>query len=187
MHNEGYIHTRCNNIIDNQDFLALLHRVCLYLEKVLAILLLERLGLTRTRQLASLAHRDEASAQSQRKTRSKQEPAGIQADNDVGLLMVRLENVQLKRSDEGFVEGRVGEERQDIFEDNAWFREIGELTKSSSKPYLKTGEFGGAGGMGGGVSGLFGGGGGILCSVLLGHAERKRKHDEKREGGRGSI
>ena len=92
---------------------------------------------TRTRQLASLAHRDKASAQSQRKTRSKQEPAGIQADNDIWLLMVCLENVQLKRSDEGFVKGWVGEERQDILEENAWFREIGELTKSRSKSYLR--------------------------------------------------
>lgn len=101
--------------------------------------------------------------------------------------MVCLEDMQLKRSDEGFVQGWVGEEGQDIFEENAWFREIGELTKSSSKSYLKTGEFGGAGGMGGGVSGLFGGGGGILCGVLLGHAERKRKHDGREERGEGRV
>lgn len=83
------------------------------------------------------------------------------------------------------MKGWVGEERQNIFKENARFRKIGELTKSRSKSYLKTGEFGGAGGMGGGVSGLLGGFGGILCSVLLGHAERKRKHDgekKKREG-----
>lgn len=85
------------------------------------------------------------------------------------------------------MEGWVGEEGQDIFEENARFREIGELTKSSAKSYLKTGEFGGAGGMGGGVSGLFGGGGGILSRVLLGHAERKRKHDGEKKGWEGRV
>lgn len=56
------------------------------------------------------------------------------------------------------MEGWIGEDRKDIFEEDAGRREVRELTEGGAQAYFKTGEFGGAGGMGGGVSGDLGGG-----------------------------
>lgn len=56
------------------------------------------------------------------------------------------------------MEGRVGENRQNIFEQNPWAREVRKLSERPVKAYLKIGEFGGGGGGGGGESGVFGGG-----------------------------
>ena len=50
------------------------------------------------------------------------------------------------------VESRISEEREDIFEENAGRREIGKLAQRLVEAYLKTGEFGGGGGLMGGLS-----------------------------------
>ena len=54
--------------------------------------------------------------------------------------------------DEVLVEGRVTEERQDVFKEDAGRREVGKLSQGFVKSYLKTGEFGGGGGLMGGLS-----------------------------------
>lgn len=66
--------------------------------------------------------------------------------------------MELQRSDKGLVKGRVGENRQNIFEQNPWAREVRKLPERLVKAYLKIGEFGGGGGGGGGESGVLGGG-----------------------------
>ena len=55
------------------------------------------------------------------------------------------------------MESGVGEDGEDIFEEDAGGGEIGILAQRRVQSYLKTGEFGGAGGGGGGVSGVLGG------------------------------
>jgi hypothetical protein len=88
--------------------------------------------------------------------------------------------VKFQGADEGLVERRIGEDRQDILEQNARRREVRELAQGTTQSYLKTGEFGGAGGIGGGESDL----GGIRES--RGHDERKRRGGgEDVMGGRG--
>jgi hypothetical protein len=71
---------------------------------------------------------------------------------------------------------RVGKDRQDILEEDALGGEVRELAKGTAQLYLKTGEFGGAGGMGGGVSGDLGGG----IGGGLGHDEKKRGRARRR-------
>ena len=89
--------------------------------------------------------------------------------------------MELETPDEGLVQRRIDEDGQDIFEQDTRRREVGELAQGGSKPYLKTGEFGGAGGIGGGVSGDFGGVGigdnrsRRVNRGLLGHDEEKEK------------
>ena len=59
----------------------------------------------------------------------------------------------------------VCEDGENVFEENAWSREIGELAERGTELYRKTGEFGGAGGGGGGESsfgGIVGGGGMVI-------------------------
>lgn len=150
----------CDNVIDNDNLLARLDGVGLHLEKVLAVLLLVALGLTRAGQLALLANRDKASAKPQGQAGAEKEPSSLQSNDNIGLLVtVGFEDVQFKATEESFVQGRIGEDRKDILEENARRREVGELAQSGAESYFKTGEFGGAGGMGGGVSGDLGGGG----------------------------
>lgn len=152
--------TGCDNVINNDNLLARLDGVGLHLEKVLAVLLLVALSLTRTGQLALLANRDKASAKSQGQAGAEKEASSLQSNDNIGLLVtVCFEDVQFEATEEGFVQGRIGEDRKDILEENARRGEVGELAQSGAQSYFKTGEFGGAGGMGGGVSGDLGGGG----------------------------
>lgn len=80
-------------------------------------------------------------------------------------------------------------DREDIFEENSRRREVWELAEGPTKSYLKTGEFGGAGGMGGGLSGVLGGGGirfitRRMFRGRMGHdEERKREKRREVEGG----
>lgn len=67
----------------------------------------------------------------------------------------------------------VGEYGEDVFEEDTRGREVGELAQGRAQSYLKTGEFGGAGGMGGGLSGDLGGGG--IGSGGLGHNGEGRR------------
>lgn len=46
----------------------------------------------------------------------------------------------------------IGKEREDIFKQDALGWEVGELANGLLQSYLKTGEFGGGGGIGGGES-----------------------------------
>jgi hypothetical protein len=132
------------------------------LEKVLTVLLVISLGFTWTRQFALLADRNEAGAESQSQTGADKEASGLEADDNIGLFIsVDLKDVELQAADEGFVQSVVGENRKDIFEQDTRGREIRKLAQGSAQLYLKTGEFGGAGGIGGGVSGDLGGVGGI--------------------------
>jgi hypothetical protein len=177
-----------DNVIDNDDLLARFDGVGLHLEKVLAVLLIVGLGFTWAGQLALLAHRHEAGAEAQGQARADQEAAGLKADDDIGLLAaVGFEEVQLQTAQEGLVEGRVGEDGEDILEENAGRREIGELTEGATQSYLKTGEFGGAGGSGGGLSGDLGGGiRSLRRGDRLGHGEeRKGRSSGVKEGGGG--
>lgn len=81
----------------------------------------------------------------------------------------------------------IGEDGEDVFEEDARRREVGKLAQGRAQSYLKTGEFGGAGGMGGGLSGDLGGGG--IGSGGLGHdgerGKKKIKERRGRKGGRG--
>lgn len=170
-------HTGSNNVVNDKDLLAGLDRIGLHLEEILAILLLVALGFTRTGKLALLAHGDEAGTQTQRQAGTDQETASLETDNDIGLLATVVgKNVEFQRANEGLVQSRIGEDRQDIFEQNSRGGEVRELAQGGAQSYLKTGEFGGAGGIGGGESDL----GGIWDSGG-GHDERKRE-ERKKEG-----
>jgi hypothetical protein len=80
--------------------------------------------------------------------------------------------VKFQGANKGLMERRVGEDREDILEQNSRGGEVRELAQGTAQSYLKTGEFGGAGGIGGGESDL----GGIGESG--GHDER----EEERRG-----
>lgn len=159
MHVIAHIHTGSNDIVDDNNLLTRLDSASLHLEEVGTVLLLVALSFTGTGELALLANGDKGSTEAQGQTRAHQETAGLQTDDDIGLDAAGiLEDVQLQGTDESLVQGRVGEDRQDILEENAGGREVRELTQGAAQAYFKTGEFGGAGGMGGGVSGDLGGG-----------------------------
>lgn len=94
--------------------------------------------------------------------------------------------MQLQTPQQGFVEGGVGKNGEDVLEQDAGRGEVGELAKGGTEPYFKTGEFGGAGGMGGGLSG---GLGGISCAGGGGwggcHYEEEEKKKIRRRRRRG--
>ena len=50
------------------------------------------------------------------------------------------------------MEGRITKEGEDVFEQDAGRRKVGELAKGLVESYLKTGELGGGGGLTGGLS-----------------------------------
>lgn len=130
------------------------------MEEILAIFLVVCLSFAGTWQLALFSNGNKAGAQSQSQTGTDEKTPRLQANDDIRFLAIAaLENVELERTDEGLVQGWIDENGQDIFEQNARRREVRELAQSSAKSYLKTGEFGGAGGMGGGLSGDLGGSG----------------------------
>lgn len=169
-------HTSSNNVINDEDLLAGLDGIGLHLEEILTILLLVALGLARTGELALLAHGDEAGTQTQRQAGSHQEATGLKADNDIGLLATVVgDDVKFQGADQGLMQRGIGEDRQDILEQDSRRGEIRELAQGGAQCYLKTGEFGGAGGIGGGESDF----GGIWESG--GHDdERKRRKRGKR-------
>ncbi|KKA20587.1 hypothetical protein T310_5400 [Rasamsonia emersonii CBS 393.64] len=109
------------------------------------------------RQLPLLANGHKAGAQPQSQTGSEEEAPGLETDNDVWGLAVGLDNVQLKGPDEGLMQGGIREDGQDILEQDSGRGEVRKLAQRSAESYLKTGEFGGAGGIGGGLSGDLGG------------------------------
>jgi len=90
--------------------------------------------------------------------------------------------VQLEGVDKGLEQARVCEDGQDILEEDAGRREVGELAQRGLELYFKMGEFGGGGGTGGGESSLGGialeggvwlaggrvGSGGLACDGRIG-------------------
>src|SRR5262249_8260100 len=85
-----------DDVVNDENLLAGLHAIGLHLEKILSVFLLVARRLGGARQLALLAHRDEASAQPEGKRRPKQKAPRLQADNDVGLPTVGFQDVQFE-------------------------------------------------------------------------------------------
>lgn len=142
--------TSCNDVVDNDHFLPWLDRVRLDLEEVGAIFLLERRSLNRSRELSFLPDRNKRGTQSQGKGWSKQEATSIEPHDNVWLLPISSKNMQFETSDQRLMERGVSKNGEDVFEQNAWRGEVLELSQRRAKLYFKTGEFGGAGGRGGG-------------------------------------
>lgn len=117
-----------NDIVDNQDLRAGLDGVGLNLEKVFAVLLLVAGRLAFARQLALLTHRGKAAAEPQSQTGAEQEAASLETDNHIGLFEV-VGYVQLESAKQRLVEGRVGEDRQDVLEQDTRRGKVGELAQ----------------------------------------------------------
>lgn len=122
-------HTCSNDIVDNDNPLPLLYRVLLYLEEIRTILLLICRLLCRPRQLSPLPHRHKAGSESQGQAWSEEEPSSFQPYHDIHLVLspVAACHVQFQCSYEIPVYLRIGEKREDIFEEDARGREIREL------------------------------------------------------------
>lgn len=174
-----------DDVVYHEDRLALLDGIGLYLEEVLTVLLLIARGLGGTRQLALFPHGHKARAQTKSEAGSEEKASGLQADDDVWSLAfgVVAGDVEFEGADESFVQVGVAEEGEDVFEEDARRGEVWKLAQGSVESYLKTGEFGGGGGSGGGLSGDFGGGiwmvsGRVGGGRVGGHDERKSRKGE---------
>lgn len=144
--------TGSNDVVDNQDLLAFTDGIHLHLEKVLAILL-DVLGRSaRARELALLPNGRKGNAQAESEAGAEQETTGVKADDDIGLDRKGLGDLQLEGVDESSVGDRVGKEGHNIDKVDARNWEIGEAAQRLAQAYLCTGELGGGGGHGGGLS-----------------------------------
>lgn len=152
--------TCSDDIVHDQDLLAGLDGTLLHLEEILTIFLLIRGCHTRSGELALLAHGDKACAELQGKLGPEEEATSVQAYYDIGL-DAELKNLKLERAEKGLVGGGILEDGQDVDEVDAGDWEVGKATKGGKQVYLCTGEFGGTGGGGGGLSSR-----GILCASL---------------------
>ena len=88
----------------------------------LAVLLGIRGLHTLPRQLPPLAHRHERSAEPQRKNRAEQEPARVEADDDIDAALARehaLREMGVEMGEEGLDRRRLLEEREDVEEGDA--------------------------------------------------------------------
>jgi hypothetical protein len=125
-----------------------------------SVLLLVALGDTLARELALLPHRNETRAESQRKSRAKEEATALKTNNNVDAAVLadsRVESscdLEFQRAHKVGEVGVVGEDGHDVLEEDAGRGEIGELAQGGAEVYFKTGEFGGTGGIGGGESSL---------------------------------
>lgn len=152
--------TGSDNVINDENLLALTDGVLLHLEKVLAVLLDVLGGDAGTGELALLADGSKGDTEAESEAGAEEEATGVETDNDVGLLAGKgLGNLELEGVDEGGVGLGVGKERHDVDKVNAGDGEVGELAQVVAKGYLCTGELGGGGGGGGGLSsrGILGG------------------------------
>lgn len=142
-----------NDVVNDEDFLTLLDGILLHLEQVLAIFL-DILGShTGAGKLALLSNGNKSDAETQCEARAKEEAAGIQSNNDIGLgVGKRLSNFQFEGGDESGVGVGIGEQGHDIDKVDAGDGEVGEMAKMIAQAYLCTGELGGGGGGGGGLS-----------------------------------
>lgn len=152
-HDEGRKRTCRNDVVHNKHLLALADGVLLHLEQILAVFL-DIFGRDAgTGELAGLANSGKSDAEAQGQAGSKEEAAGIKADDHVRLGVRKgLSNLQLEGGDERGVGIRVGEQGHDVDKVDPWNREVGELAERLAQAYLCTGEFGGGGGGGGGLS-----------------------------------
>ena len=119
--------TCSDDIIHNQHFLPPPYPIRLHLEPIFAILLLVPRLDQRPRHLPYLAHGDKPRAQLQRQAGPKQEASRFQAHHDVGLALDAVEDVELERGEQVAVRLDVGEDGQDVFEEDALGGEVGEL------------------------------------------------------------
>jgi hypothetical protein len=139
-----------NDVVHDQCRLPWLHSILLNLKEIFSILLHETRRLSWARKLALLPDWGEACSQSQRERWAKEKTARIECNNNVWLGFEGSEDLQLQRTDQGFVQLGVGEEREDIYKVDTSDRKVGEVTEGAVQSYLPLGEFGGAGGIGGG-------------------------------------
>jgi hypothetical protein len=125
-----------------------------------SVLLLVALSDALARELALLPDRDETRAESQRKSRAKEEATALKTNNNVDAALLANGGVEsscdleLQSAHKVGEVGVVGEDGHDVLEQDARRREIGELAQGGAEVYFKTGEFGGTGGIGGGESSL---------------------------------
>lgn len=165
--------TSSNDIVNDKNLLAGLDGALLHLEEVGAVLLLVGGSDAGTGHLALLADGDEASAHSQGERGAEKEAAGIETDNDIGLLLGELD-LELESDEESLVGLDVLEEGEDIDKVDAGDREIAERLQGGHQLYLCTGEFGGGGGGGGGLAsrGILVDGGLRVGGVVLGQGNK---------------
>lgn len=145
--------TSRDNVVDDQDLLARLDGALLHLKVVDAVLLLVGDAHAGAGHLAPLADGHEAGIEAQGQRGAKEEAAGVEADDDVGL-DAALEDLQLEGAEESEVGGGVLEQGEDVDELDALDGEVGEALERAEQLYLCTGEFGGGGGGGGGLPSL---------------------------------
>lgn len=154
--------TGCDNVVDDDDLGTRFDGIALHLEDILAILLLESLRLNLSWKLALLSDRNKSSSQSQCQCRTEQESTALESNNDVDVAVhaqLGVEDIgdlQFEGTHQSTEQIVRGEQRHDVLEENAGSGEIGVLAQAVLELYLKTGEFGGTGGMGGGESSLGG-------------------------------
>ena len=120
----------------------------MHVQAVLAVL--ERVGLVHGggRQLAGLAHRDEAGAEGVGDGHAEQEPARLDAAHAVDLAAEVADAVEVQAH--GGVEGGgVVQHRGDIAEQNSRAREVGHAADQAGD--LRVGDFAGGGGQGEGA------------------------------------
>lgn len=176
--------TSSNEIVNNQDSLSWSDGILLHLEEILSVLLLVGGGNTWTWNLALLANWSELASESQSETWAEKEASGIKRNDNVWLGWEAVDDLELEGKEESLLQRWVGEEWEDVDKVNALDWEIWEVTQRSVQSYLCTGEFGGTGGIGGGLGEASRG---ILllrgcdewcCSSgksRLGHCEREEK------------
>jgi hypothetical protein len=144
--------TRSNDVVHNKDLLALTDGVFLHLEQILAILFHVLSGSARSRELALLADSSKRNTETERKTRAEEEATGVKAYDNIRLGGESLGDLKFESIDKGGMGGWVGEERHNIDKVDTRDREVGEASQRLAQAYLCTGEFGGTGGGGGGLS-----------------------------------
>lgn len=173
--------TSGNEVVNNQDGLSWGDGILLHLEEVLPVLLLVRGGNAWSWDLALLANWSKLAPESQGESWAEEEASSIKRNDNIWLGREAVENLELKGEEESLLEDWVGEEWEDVDKVNALDWEVWEVTESCVQSYLCTGEFGGTGGIGGGLGEASRG---ILlrrcdewcCSSRksrLGHCERK--------------
>lgn len=147
------VHTSGNDVIDNENLLALTDSILLHLEEILAVLLDVFGGDARTGELALLANGGKRDTKAESKAGSKEETTGIKTNNHIRLVVTKgLLDLKLEGRYKSSVGFGVGEERHDIDKDDSGDGKVLERAQVLAQSYLSTGELGGGGGGGGGLS-----------------------------------
>src|SRR5262249_47706843 len=102
-------------IVHDEDLRAGLDRLDVHLELGLAVLELVGHAVGLVRELAGLAHRDEARVQPRRERAAEDEAARLDAHDDVDVLADEALGEQIERDVEG---ARIREERRDVLEED---------------------------------------------------------------------